>query len=576
MIKINDIKSIEGTEGECRFIPVLIEGNVDCGINVKKAYAKIYENTREDNAQFLTLVVNSAIQQSQDNFSKIFFASPVAMAMATLNELRLSKVNKEFLRLTEFTYEELINRDLIDTALWTNIENNMHVFEILVDKGIVKNIPMTITTRSGKIRDVVMSAEIIKFNNADYILISVIDITERNNLKNALSFQKVLLQKILDNIPVMALCRDKNGKYKWANKEWQRVLGFSINEFDIFEKICPDPIIRECFLDFINKAENNWENFITCCNNRSFIDAIWTSMILSDGTTVILGIDNSKISEMQRELINSKEYMAQILNCIKDPIIIRNEQLRIEFVNEVQCGLTGRSREEILGETAYDTLSEKEWPVKSRNDFIPEIGKEIIYERQITDSVGNTRMYEITRSILNDNAGNEHIFEIMRDITAKNKVVEALETIRKDLEQKTNTLEELDTALKVLIKYKDDEKKEFENIVVTNFKKLVKPYIEKLKRTHLSSDQSSLLSIIESNLDEITSPFLNTLNVNNFDFTPREIQIIDLIKDGLTTKEISTILNTSTKSVDFHRCNVRKKFNLQKNVNLKFYLSKLS
>ncbi|OPY83102.1 MAG: aerobic respiration control sensor protein ArcB [Smithella sp. PtaU1.Bin162] len=578
IIKKGDMKSMEGTEGGGRFIPVLIEGNVDAGIHrEQQAYAKIY-NIRDDNAQDLMNIINSAIQ-SKDNFFKIFFNSPVAMAMATLSEHRISKVNKEFLHLTEFSYDELIDIDLTDTALWSSIEKNIHIFEILIDKGIVKNIPMSIRTKSGKKRDIIMSAEIINYDNTDYILTSSIDITERNNLKKELSFQNELLRKVLDSIPVMTLCRDKEGKFKWANKEWRRVLGFSddkINEYDVLEKLYPDTNNRKCFFNFINTAENIWENFKTCRNDGTFIDAVWSRIILSDGSNIIIGIDNTTISETQRELINAKEYMIQILNCINDPIIIKNEQRSIVFANKAQCSITGKSREEILGKTAYDIFYEEAESSRKQDDFVLNTGQECIDEKQLTDSDGNIRIYEVRKKLFKDNFGNNQIFEMLRDITAKNKVIEALGKIEKDLKEKTDSLEELDTALKVLLKYKNDEKKEFENIIITNFKKLVKPYLEKLKRTHLNSDQVSLLGIIESNLDEITSPFLNALNVNNFDLTPREIQIMDLIKDGLTTKEISTILNTSTKSVDFHRCNIRKKFNLRKNINLRAYLSKLS
>jgi DNA-binding CsgD family transcriptional regulator len=58
--------------------------------------------------------------------------------------------------------------------------------------------------------------------------------------------------------------------------------------------------------------------------------------------------------------------------------------------------------------------------------------------------------------------------------------------------------------------------------------------------------------------------------------TPTEIQIADLIRDGKSTKEISSLLNLSTKAIDFHRNNIREKLGLKcSKVSLKSYLASL-
>ncbi|UYO63973.1 LuxR C-terminal-related transcriptional regulator [Acetobacterium wieringae] len=46
------------------------------------------------------------------------------------------------------------------------------------------------------------------------------------------------------------------------------------------------------------------------------------------------------------------------------------------------------------------------------------------------------------------------------------------------------------------------------------------------------------------------------------DFTEREIEIAMLIIEGLTTREIADVLYLSTKTIDFHRINIRKKLGI--------------
>jgi DNA-binding NarL/FixJ family response regulator len=60
---------------------------------------------------------------------------------------------------------------------------------------------------------------------------------------------------------------------------------------------------------------------------------------------------------------------------------------------------------------------------------------------------------------------------------------------------------------------------------------------------------------------ENTSPNINTL-------TEREIQIINLIKEGHSSKEIATDLNISLKTVEVHRHNILKKLKLKNSASL--------
>jgi DNA-binding NarL/FixJ family response regulator len=56
--------------------------------------------------------------------------------------------------------------------------------------------------------------------------------------------------------------------------------------------------------------------------------------------------------------------------------------------------------------------------------------------------------------------------------------------------------------------------------------------------------------------------------------TPREIEIISLIKKGDTSKEIAASLYLSTKTVEVHRYNILKKLKLKNSVSLVEYVNK--
>lgn len=118
-------------------------------------------------------------------------------------------------------------------------------------------------------------------------------------------------------------------------------------------------------------------------------------------------------------------------------------------------------------------------------------------------------------------------------------------------------LEEANIALKVLLRQREKDKEELEQRFVSNVNELVLPYVEKLKKNRLDGLQRTTLGLIEANLKEILSPFRH--NLRNFNLTPRQLEIVSLIKQGRTTKEISELLSTTKDAIDKQRFIIRKK-----------------
>ena len=101
------------------------------------------------------------------------------------------------------------------------------------------------------------------------------------------------------------------------------------------------------------------------------------------------------------------------------------------------------------------------------------------------------------------------------------------------------------------------------------------PYVEKLKKSHLDPVQHMSLDFIESNLSELVSPFLKS--IQGFKFTPRQLEVATLIREGRTTKDIARILNMNERAVEIQRLMIRKKLGLTRDkTNLQSFLKSLS
>ena len=108
----------------------------------------------------------------------------------------------------------------------------------------------------------------------------------------------------------------------------------------------------------------------------------------------------------------------------------------------------------------------------------------------------------------------------------------------KQLEMKSLSLEEVNTALKVLLEQRDRDRNELEDKMVTNVKELVLPYLEILKQRHLDAQQRAYLDILETNLKNIISPFMQKMTSLYRDFTPAEVKIANLIRDGKRSRRL--------------------------------------
>ena len=109
----------------------------------------------------------------------------------------------------------------------------------------------------------------------------------------------------------------------------------------------------------------------------------------------------------------------------------------------------------------------------------------------------------------------------------------------------------------------EKEGHEIEEIVLTNINKMVIPFVEKLKKSEISEKQEAYINIIESNLNQVTSSFTGYPYAKFSNLTPTELQIVELIQQGQTTKEIAQIFNLATSTIDFHRDNIRQKIGLK-------------
>ena len=249
----------------------------------------------------------------------------------------------------------------------------------------------------------------------------------------------------------------------------------------------------------------------------------------------------------------------------------------VDFVDEKIEVLTGyRMKEFNSRRMKWCDLLVGEDLTGARETFIKALktDKSYVREYRIKTKSEDILWIQERAMILCDEKGEiDYVSGVFFDVTEQKRAQEALRKSEAELLKKSRHLEEVNVALNILLKRREEDKKDFEENILANVKELVLPYVEKLKNSRLHSDQMTLVGILESNMKEIFSPFVTKLSSRFLSLTPTEIKVASLIKDGKTSKEIAALLLASENTIRSHRFHIRSKLDLKKKkINLRSYL----
>jgi DNA-binding CsgD family transcriptional regulator len=165
--------------------------------------------------------------------------------------------------------------------------------------------------------------------------------------------------------------------------------------------------------------------------------------------------------------------------------------------------------------------------------------------------------------------------ELARENIERTKAEEALKTSQGLLRAEREALKQKNIALSEVLHQIEAEKNNIKHQISTNVQRILLPTLAKLRRRG-NVIEKQYLNLLENNLREITSPFLDTFAHKYSMLSPRELEVCDLVRNGLSSKEIADLLYISILTVHRHREFIRKKIGIiNKKINLESYLKNL-
>jgi PAS domain S-box-containing protein len=130
-----------------------------------------------------------ALRRSEKLFMTVFQSSPDVLTLSTRQDGRYIDVNEAFLKMFARKREEVIGRTARELATWGTSERRGLIFEQLL-AGPTHDIPVSLRTPDGELRDLALSAHSIRFEDQDLVLALARDVTERRRHEEALRHSK--------------------------------------------------------------------------------------------------------------------------------------------------------------------------------------------------------------------------------------------------------------------------------------------------------------------------------------------------------------------------------------------------
>ena len=276
------------------------------------------------------------------------------------------------------------------------------------------------------------------------------------------------------------------------------------------------------------------------------------------------------VAERTADLEKTYNQMSALINASSDAAQLLDPKGNIITANQVTAKRLKAPLDELLGKCVYDYLPPE--IAKKRQGKVAQViktGKPSRFEDRMGKLVLQNTMYPV----VNAKGKVVQLAVYSRDVSPEKKNIANLKKREKELKSRTRSLEEANTAFSILLRRREEDRTHFESSVVSNMSTLVKPYIEKLKSTPLDAIQTNHLHVIETNLEQIVSPFVRDIGSRVLELTPMEIRVATLVKEGKSNIEIAEKLSVSKNTILTHRFNLRRKLGIKnKKINLRAYL----
>ena len=141
-----------------------------------------------------------ALRMSEERFAKAFQASPHPVVISELDSGLVMDANDAACQLFAYRKEEVVGRTTQQIGLWPSTEARDRYLELLMRQGSVRNVEVALRSKSGEMRQCLLSSELIELNGKQCSVTVGDDITESKRLEKALRLTQFSVDQAVEAI----------------------------------------------------------------------------------------------------------------------------------------------------------------------------------------------------------------------------------------------------------------------------------------------------------------------------------------------------------------------------------------
>jgi PAS domain S-box-containing protein len=248
------------------------------------------------------------LRESEARFSKIFLSSPMGINIVRLADGRSMNVNDAFLNILGYSREELVGHTADELNVFMDGSEALKTWMgILQQGGSIYNLDAKIRRKSGTIRDVLCSLEVIELNGEKMIMIIISDITERKRAEEELRASEERYRNLVENMNDIVMEVDANGNYCYLSPNFSHLSEYPLEEElggSALKHIHPDdlPILLQK-LEQAFHMERQSATYRVMRNNGEWrwLETVGTPYRASDGSVHIITVARDITERKQAE-----------------------------------------------------------------------------------------------------------------------------------------------------------------------------------------------------------------------------------------------------------------------------------
>lgn len=492
-------------------------------------------------------------------------------------------VNTRFARIAGYTVEQMAGqigpRDIVFSEDWPLVDENMR--RRLSGEIDCTYAEFRLVAKNGQVRNVEVYSAQTTYQGRGAIIGTLIDVSERRAFRDALERSEKKYRGLFEKLPDGFTLVGMDKKFIDINPAFCAMSGYTREELlslkypDITpkkwharqDKVIESQVLSRGYSDVFEKEYIKKDGTVFPIEVRAHLDRDEKGNPLQMWGFVR---DISQRKEAEKALKWEELKYKILFESSNDAILLMKDDSCIDC-NTKAWEMFGRTKKQMIGQKPFMFSPRAQNDGSGSNEAAAEKIKAALsgslqfFEWRYYRSEGTFFDAEVSLNCID--FGGEHLLQcIIRDITVRKQFEE-------EARKKSKDLEDVNAALRVLLKQREKDREELEELVLQNVRELILPYVDKLKRHKLDPQQKSYLNVLETNLRNIISPFARKMTSIDVYFTPTELRVAHLIREGKTAKEIAQLLGVSESAINLHRQKLRNKLGLNNmKVNLTAYL----